>query len=444
MPRPPYLVATAWLLAVLVGVAAWFSEAWELTLWTAAGIAGALLLLALAALLAGSLARRLSARARGWPAWRLALGAVGARGGEALPVVLSLGLGLSVLAAIGQIDGNLRAAITADLPEIAPSYFVVDIQPDQIEDFRARMDANPAVERVEATPMLRGIITGLEGRPAEEVAPGHWTLQGDRGITYAAEPPPGTVLTEGAWWPADYTGPPFVSFAREEAEELGLGLGDAVTVNVLGRDLTATVASLREVDFQTAGLGFIMILNPSALAGAPHSWIATVYADPEADGPLLREIAAAYPNVTAISVRDVIGEASRIVEGVAAAVRVAAFAALATGFLVLLGAAAAGERARAWEAAVLKTLGASRRTILWSFALRAGLMGLAAGLVALGVGLLGSWAVTTLVMEAPFRIAWGNAAAIILGGTAATLAAGLLFALRPLAARPARILRARD
>jgi putative ABC transport system permease protein len=217
-----------------------------------------------------------------------------------------------------------------------------------------------------------------------------------------------------------------------------------MTVNVLGRDLEATIANFREVDFSRAGMAFIFTLNPGALAGAPHSWIATIYASEEAEGPILRELAEAYPNITAIRVRDAVEEASRVMEGVAAAIRVAALATLATGFLVLIGAAAAGERARAWEAAILKTLGADRRLILGSFATRAALLGLAAGVVALAAGLLGAWAVMTFVMDAPFEVVWPNALAVILGGTVATLGAGLLFALRPLAVRPARVLRARE
>jgi len=444
LPRPPYILASALILAALLGTASLYSGTWKLTLWTAAGIAGALALLTLAAVLARTLARRLSGRARGRPALRLALGAIGTRGGEAIPVVLSLGLGLSVLATVGQIDGNLRRAITGDLPEIAPSYFVVDIQPDQIDGFRDRLARTAGVDRVEAAPMLRGLITRINGRPAEEVAGEHWVLQGDRGLTTSAEPPPGTTITAGEWWPPDYDGPPLVSFAAEEGAEMGLKLGDTLTLNVLGRDLDATIASFREVNFESAGIGFILSLDPAALAGAPYSWIATIYATEEAEGPILRDLATTYPNITAIRIRDAVAEAQRIVEGVAAAVRVAAAATLATGLLVLIGAAAAGERARAWEAAILKTLGAERRLILGSFALRAALLGLAAGAVALGAGLLGAWAVMRFVMEADFQVIWGNALAIVLGGTLATLLAGLVFALRPLAVRPARVLRARE
>ena len=444
LPAPRYLVATALLLALLIGAAILFSGTWKLTLFTAGGIAGALLLLTLAAALARLLARRLTPATRGRPALRLALGAIGARGGETTSVVLSLGLGLAVLSAVGQIDGNLRRAIQSDLPEVAPSYFVVDIQPDQIEGFLARLRGDPAVTRVDSAPMLRGIITRINGMAAEDFAKGHWVVRGDRGVTYSATLPPGTSLTAGTWWPEDYTGPPLVSFSAEEAAEIGLKLGDSLTVNILGRDIDATIASFREVNFENAGIGFVMSMNPAALAGAPHSHIATIYTSQEAEARILRDLADAYPNITAIRVRDAVDSAAEVIEGIAAATRTGAGVTLLTGFLVLIGAAAAGVRARTYEAAILKTLGATRPRILWSFALRAALLGLAAGAVALAAGLFGGWAVQRFIMDSDFTVIWGNALAIVAGGIAATLAAGLAFALAPLAARPARILRGRD
>ncbi len=444
LPAKRYLASTAVLLALLIGAAIAFSGTWELTLFTAGGIAGALILLTLAAALARVIARRVQPATRGRPALRLALGAIGARGGETTSVVLSLGLGLAVLAAVGQIDGNLRRAIQSDLPDIAPSYFFVDIQPDQIDGFRDRLTTDPAVSRVESAPMLRGIITTINGIPANDFAQGHWVVRGDRGVTYSATLPPGTTLTAGEWWPEDYAGPPLVSFSAEEAAEIGLQLGDTLTVNILGRDITATIASFREVNFESAGIGFVMSMNPSALAGAPHTHIATVYAEEEAEAQILRDLATAYPNITAIRIRDAVDSAAEVIEGIAAATRTGAGATLLTGFLVLIGAAAAGTRARTYEAAVLKTLGATRARILSSFALRAALLGLAAGVVALTAGLLGGWAVQVFIMDSDFQIIWPNALAIIAGGILATLAAGLAFAWPPLAAKPAQILRARD
>ncbi|PJN93504.1 hypothetical protein CNY89_20320, partial [Amaricoccus sp. HAR-UPW-R2A-40] len=137
--------------------------------------------------------------------------------------------------AIGYMRRNL---ITADLPERAPAFFFVDIQPDQLPGFVQIVDDTPGVEGIETAPMLRGIISRINGRPAREVAPGHWAVRGDRGITYAAAPPEGTKILAGEWWPEDYDGPPLVSFAAEEAAEIGLELGDKLTLNVLGRITT--------------------------------------------------------------------------------------------------------------------------------------------------------------------------------------------------------------
>ncbi|MGJ8621733.1 MAG: ABC transporter permease [Yoonia sp.] len=444
LPPVKFLVAIAALLALLIATASWFSGTLFLTLWTAGGIAGALAILVLAAVLIRWIARRLRKAARGRPALRLALGAIGARGGEATSVVLSLGLGLTVLATVGQIDGNLRQSFANDLPEVAPSYFFVDIQPDQIDGFRARLDDDAAVSRVDTAPMLRGIITQINGRPAAEVANDHWVLQGDRGITYSDAQPNGTEVTAGQWWPTGYSGPPQISFAAEEAAEMGLQLGDTMTVNVLGREITAQVTSFRNVSWEDAGIGFVLAMNQGALAGAPHSWISTVYAEEQAEAAILRDLASAYPNITAIRIRDAIDQVIELVGGISAATRYGALITLVTGFLVLIGAAAAGERARTFEAAVLKTLGAERRRIITSFTLRAAILGFAAGIVALGAGILGGWAVSTFIMETDYRIIWGNALLIIGGGIAASTIAGLAFAWRPLSAKPAQVLRARE
>lgn len=444
LPSPPFILATALAVATLVALAGWFNGSWWLTLWTLGGIAGALLLLSLAAVLIRIAARALSHRLRGRPRWRWAMAAIGGTGEGAGAVVLSLGLGLSVLAAVGQIDGNLRQAIAGNLPDIAPSYFFVDIQQSQMEGYTKRLEDDPAVSRIDSAPMLRGVITQINGTPARDIAGDHWVVRGDRGLTYAATASPSANITQGTWWDADYAGPPLISFAAEEAEEIGLDLGDTLTINVLGRDITGTIANFQEVDFSTAGIGFILTMNPSALQGAPHTFISTVYAEPEAEAAILRDLATAYPNITAIRVRDAIDRVADVLGGLAAATSYGAAATLLTGFLVLIGAAAAGADARTYEAAMLKTLGASRRMIAASFILRAALLGLAAGTVALLAGTLGGWAVSTYVMETEYNVIWPSALLIIAGGIAATVIAGLGFARRALVARPARVLRARE
>lgn len=443
LPRPRYLLAIAAVLVVLVGAAAGLSTAPELALWAAGGIAGALLILVLVALVLRALSRRMSQnrRVRGRPSLRLALAAIGGPGEGAVSVVLSLGLGLSVLATLGQVDSNLRAAIDRDLPTVAPSYFFVDIQTDQMPGFLDRLNTDPQVSNVETAPMLRGVITRINGVPAREAVGEHWVISGDRGITYSATPTEQTEITDGAWWPEDYSGPPQISFSQEEATEMGLQLGDTLTVNVLGRDIEAEITSFRVVDFSTAGIGFILSMNPSALAGAPHTHIATVYAEPEAETAILRDLAGQFPNITAIRVGDAIDRVTAILSSIASAVRYGATTVLLTGFVVLIGAAAAGEATRTHEAAVLKTLGATRRRILGSFALRSVLMGAASGMVALATGIGFGWALMTFVMEVEFSVDLPTALWVIGLGIAITVLAGLAFTLRPLSARPAQVLR---
>jgi putative ABC transport system permease protein len=263
-------------------------------------------------------------------------------------------------------------------------------------------------------------------------------------VTYAGEMPENTELVRGDWWGADYSGPPVISFAREEAEEMGLQIGDELTVNILGRDITARIMNFQEVSFENVGIGFILTMNAGALAGAPHSWISTVYTDQASEAQILRDLAQQYPNITAIRVRDGIDRVVEILSGIATATRYGAAATLLTGFLVLIGAAAAGSRARAFESGVLKTLGASRRRIMISFALRSVLLGRAAGIVAIGAGWLGGWAVIRFIMDSDFAFDFGSSATIIACGVAAVLLSNLVFARRALSARPARVLRGRE
>lgn len=445
-PRLRWLVAMLALAALLIGAATALSGMPDLALGTAGGVLGALVLLALSAWGLRLGARRL-ARARlvqGRVGLRAALAAIGGPRSDALPVILSLGLGLSVLAAVGQIDWNLRRAIDQDLPTRAPAFFFVDIQNDQIGPFLDLMKANPAVTATESAPMLRGVITQINGRPAREVAGDHWVVRGDRGITYAETPPAGTTITAGQWWPEGYAGPPQISFAAEEAAEMGLKLGDRITTNILGRDIEAEVTSFRAVDFSNAGMGFVMVLDAAAIRGAPHTHIATVYAPPEAEAAILRDVSRTWPNITTIAIRETVDRVSEALGAIASATAWAAAGTLLTGFVVLIGAAAAGEGARAYEAALLKVLGATRGRILGSFALRAALLGAAAGVVAIAAGAIAGWAVMVFVMDSPYRFEPVSAIGIVLGGVLATLLAGLAFAARPLSLRPAGVLRGQE
>ena len=445
-PATRYIIV----LVILLGGALWgavqFSGSIAMTMWLLGGISMALLFLALMAGLFKLILKRMvrSKSLQGRLALRAAVSAIASGTERAGPVVMGIGLGLAVLAAVGQIDGNLRNSMTKSLPDKAPSFFFLDIQSGQLEEFNQRLADNTEVDRVETAPMLRGLVTQINSKPAAEVGGDHWVLRGDRGISYAAKMPEKTSLTAGQWWPDDYSGPAQISFSAEAAEEIGIGLGDSLTLNVLGRDITATITSLRNVDFSNAGMGFVILLNASALAGAPHSHIATVYASEAAEIPILDELGQAFPNVTGIQIREAVLMVSGIVSSIASAASIGAIATLITGFLILIGAASVSSKQRAYETAILKTLGATHREILVSFALRSAMVGALAASVALGVGLLGGWAVSSFVFKSSFEIIWSNAALIIFGGVCATLITGVLFALGPLSQSAAAELRHRD
>ena len=450
LPRPwpgwRIFVVMAVLAAALVGSIIGLSATPKLAAWCLGGIAVAFVILRALGWAGSRLARRLSHSrlAAKRPGLRLALGAIGAPTAGTPGVVLALGLGLGVLAGISQIDSNMQGLLKGQLPENAPAFFFVDIQNAQLDEFRETVMAQDGTERISSAPMLRGVLTHLNEVPAAEAKidpAAAWVLRGDRGVSYAAVPPDGITITDGDWWAEDYAGPPLVSFAAEEGVELGLSIGSTITVNILGRPITATVANFREVSWRGMGINFLMIMSPGALAGAPHTHIATLYADPMAEAPVMRTLGKSMPNVTPVLVRDQIDRVSGGLDQLGAATRWGALAVLMTGLAVLIGVAAAGEERRRAEAAILKVLGATRATILGSFALRAALTGALAALVALLWGTMSAWSVITFVFEADYVLPLGSTIAIILAGMGLSLAAGLIFALGPLKARPAGVLR---
>jgi putative ABC transport system permease protein len=378
----------------------------------------------------------------------LALRAVARPGNQVARVLAALGLGLSTLAAMTQVEANFRQAFVEDIPRTAPDYFFVDIQPGQLQAFLETARGVPGVSRVATSPMVRGRIVALNGQAPEESAVSEevrWAVSGDRGLSYAAEPPEGTRITAGTWWPPDYRGAPLVSMDEAIAKGLGLGLGDTVTVNVLGREVTATVASLRRINWLTLGINYVFVLSPGSLDGLPVTHLATAYTD-KAAGPAPGEavfaaVTEAFPNVTAVGIGDALTEVLAVADKVSSAVAVAAAATLVAGLLVLIQTMAAGLRRRAYETVIFKVCGATRRDIMVVLSLENALLGLLAGIVALAVGTAVAYGFTTFFMELPFRLFAGPAAAVVGAATMLTLLFGSAGALRLLSHRALPYLR---
>jgi putative ABC transport system permease protein len=357
-------------------------------------------------------------------------------------VVLSLGLGLTVLVAVALVEANLSRQFDERMPAEAPTFFFIDIQPDQVQTF------DQAVARAGGTSkraaMVRGRISRIDGVPVDQVpiAPdAQWAIRGDRGLSTAAALPEDAHVVEGRWWPADYDGPPLASLDAGIARGFGLAVGQTITVNVLGRDVTATVANFREIDWSSLAMNFTFILTPNALAGAPQSFIATVHAPPGREAAVERAVTDVLPNVSSIRVKEALDAARAVIANAGVAIRAAAAVTLAAGGLVLAGAIAAGQRRRLHEAVLLKVLGARRADLLRALAAEYGLLGAATGLVAAGLGSAAAWAVLVFVLKADWVFLPGPVAATALGGVVAVAAFGVAATSRVLAAKTAPYLR---
>jgi len=426
----------------LAALAVWTAQDRLFALGFVAGALGAMLAFWLAGLGVIALARRLPRARR--PGLRLAIANLYRPGAPTGSVILSLGLGLTVLVAIALIEGNLARQVQEDMPRNAPAFYALDIQGAQVAAFTEATRAVEGVGEVNTVPMLRGRILRVNGtRVAELQIPEdvRWVFQGDRGITWARAVPENSRVVRGQWWPAEYSGPPLVSIDAELGRQMGLKIGDTFTVNVLGRNITAEIANFREIEWSELRINFVMVFSPGLLSNAPQSYLATIHLPPGQEPTLESVVAESFPNVSLIRVRDVLDRISEVLGNIAVAVRSTASVTLLAGTLVLAGAVAAGHRRRVYDAVVLKVLGATRRDLAVAYSLEYGLLGLVTGLIAAAMGSAAAWVVMIEVMDSPFTFLPGTVAATAVLAAAATLAFGYAGTWRALRQKAAPLLR---
>jgi putative ABC transport system permease protein len=378
------------------------------------------------------------------PLLRLALGDLTRPGAATAGVVTALGLGLTLLATVTLLDRSITSEVNEALPARAPSFFFVDIQPDQVAAFDRTIAGFKSQSDYQRTPMIRGRITSLNGVPSAEVkisSDAKWVLNGDRGITYAATPPPGTRITRGDWWPAGYSGPTLISLDQDIATGANLKLGDSISLNVLGREITGRIANFRKVDFTTGGQNFVLVLSPGLIDKAPHSFLATVRVDAGEENAMYNQVTEKFPNISTVRVKDAIAEVDKLLQQLAQGIRAASLVTILAGLLVLAGTIAAGARTRLYDATVLKVVGATRAQIALVYIAEYGVLGVATGLIALCAGSLAAYVAARQVLNVDFVFDGTAVVMTVLGGGAATLLFGLLGALAALRARPAARLR---
>jgi putative ABC transport system permease protein len=441
-PRTEYVIYTAAAVLALAALAIVTSVDRKLGAGFCAAAVVTFVIFRGAAWLIAWLARRLG-HVRN-PALRLALANMHRPGSPTPGIVLSLGLGLTVLVLIAQVQGNFARQLADQLPQMAPSFFFIDIQPDQIAAFDALVEKHPGVGEVRQVPSLRGRIVRLNGAPVDqvEIAPdARWAIGSDRGLTYTGPMPPGTRLVAGEWWPEKYAGPPLVSFDAQIAKGMGLGVGDTITINVLGREMEARIANLRAIDWTSLGINFTLTFGPGMLEGAPQTWIATAQVEGADEDALERAVTAAFPNVSSIRVKRALATAQQTVAGIATAARVTAAITLVAGTLVLAGAILATQRRRTYDAVVLKVLGARRRDIMRALLTEFALTGAAAATVAAIIGTACAALLIGTYMRIEFVVLPGKLAATIAGAALAVALLGLAGTWRALGQKAAPLLR---
>ena len=442
-PKPEYVMAA---LAALFGLAALAFVATRDLRLTLTFIAGSLAAIGLLAALGQSLLfvmRRLPSPS--YVPARLALSAITRPGSPVRSVVIAFGLGLSVLVTVSLSQVNIGRQIDTRVAEDAPAWFFIDIQPDQIDRFMTITTGTPGVTEVLKTPMLRGRVTSLGGRDASEFdmkGDSAWVLRGDRALTWSATPPASGEVVAGGWWPADYAGPPVVSMSEEEARELGVWIGDSVSFNVLGRSITAEITNIRSVDWESFSINFVFVLSPGLLEAAPHSWMASArVANDDAAIAVDKRVAAAFSNVSTISVREAVATAQRVIGLLGAAVQMTALVTLVAGIAVLAGTVASTEAQRLADSVILKVLGATRVSIAIAWLLEYALLGMLAAIAAAIIGSIASWGLIEGFLKSDFELDFMLVLLTTMVGAAATAMLGLAGAVRTLGRKPAPLLR---
>lgn len=362
---------------------------------------------------------------------RLALSNLHRPGNITRTVVLSLGIGLAVLATVALVQGNLDRQLVDEIPAQAPTFFLVDIQNDQVESLSDVLSALPGVNRLERAPLLRGRIVAVNGTTVDSLPmskDARVFVESERGLTYRQDEPAGGEIVDGSWWGEEGAEQALVSFSERVAREIGIVVGDEVTVNVLGRNVQATVSNIRRLDWRSLSINFSLVFSPSVFEGAPHSFLAAAYMDESAKPAVRKALGDGFENVSVVEVGDAIEAAHAFGTSVAGGLRLAAGFTILAGVFVLAGGILASYQKQVYSAVVLKVLGATRSSVLQAFAFEYGILSLTTALVAgsLGVGasywaldgLLGvTWVFLPMTLGAIVTLCVGTVMTIALVGT---------------------------
>ncbi len=412
-----------------------------------AGAAAMLLLLAALGIAIRDVAVRLPRPQN--PLLRMGLANLHRPGAQTGALVTALGFGLSAFVVLAAIQTSLESNIARRVPQQAPDYFVLDVPLSRAEAFRATVLGLSPKAEVSMVPTLRGAILAYGPDSAmirvadlKAIPDAAWPLRGERGLTYAAGLPAGSVLTDGKWWPKDYSGEPLVSIDEELAAAIDLKIGDKLTIGLLGVERTARIASFRRIEWDTMGFNYVLVFSPNTLADAPHNLAATVdLPDGGNRGALLRALVKSFPSSSVIEVGGVLAQARDLLRQVSLAILAAASVAVLAGIAVLLGAIAAARAARTYDNVILRVLGASGRQLLLLQLAEYALLASVLALVALALGSTIAWLVVVQLFEFDWLPDWAVVLGVLGAGLALVLGFAMAASLPLLRAKPAQALR---
>jgi putative ABC transport system permease protein len=377
---------------------------------------------------------------------RHGLAALARPGSGTLGAVVALGLGVLTVLGMYLIQGRLTAQLDAELPDEAPTAFLIDIQPEQWSGVRSILQGAGA-EDLQSVEVVMARIQSIKGIPVSELvempAEGsrdrRWVLTREQRLTSMETLPEDNIILDGALWSMPERAE--VSVERDYAEDLGVGVGDTLVLNVQGVPLELVVSSVRSVEWGRFSINFFLVVEPGVLDRAPGFRIASARLPQEMESATQDRLAAAFPNVTMLRLREVLQKVVGILRQLGFGVRfIGAFTVLA-GIAILGGSVAAGAVRRGRQVALYKTLGMRRAEVVTVFAVEYALIGLVAGVIGTVGGVLLAWVVTHF----GFEIAWAwSPTALLLSvclTVALSVAAGLAASARALAARPLAVLR---
>jgi putative ABC transport system permease protein len=433
----------------------WQAGSWRIGGWYIGGVAIAMLtLLACARLLVQGLGMMPKPASL---SLRYAMGNVLRPGGHTAGILVAIGISVMVILTVSLVEQALLRQVADTRPVDAPTFFFIDLQPDQTKAFSTLVENHTGGRVPELTPLVRSRLHAVNGEAVKveeereqeerreenkEERRKQWYLSREYVLTFLEELPKGNEIVRGTWWQPEQRLPsPQVSVEEEAARSLGLEVGSHIDLDIQGATIRAVVSSIRKVDWGNFSTNFYMIFSPGSLDGAPITYVGTIRVDPEQEVRLQQAVVAAFPNVSAIHVGDVLRNFANVLDRLAMAIRAVGLFCVVTGGLVMAAALAATRYRRLYESVILKAVGATRGLIARTFAAEYALLGLIGGILAVGFSSVLSWFVLTHV----FDLTWRLHPAVLLTGLGCTvlltLLVGLLSTFRILGQRPLAILR---